>query len=65
MEFSKLNQHIRDTFKKTFIAKKIYIDTLNGHINQRLANLVINKQLSIWDKNNFFHHKSMYPISKA
>lgn len=49
-EFSKLDHHIRETLKKTFMAKKIYIDTLNNHINQCLANFVINEQLPPWDK---------------
>lgn len=44
--FSKLDQHIRGIFKKSIIAKKIYIDILNSHINQHLANLVINEQLA-------------------
>ena len=33
MEFSKLDQHIRNALKKTFLAKKIYIGIPNGYIN--------------------------------
>ncbi len=33
MEFSKLDWYIRGILKKTFMAKKIYIDTPNGYIN--------------------------------
>lgn len=47
------------------MAKKIYMDTLNGHINQCLANFVINKQLLAWDKNDFFDYKLMYPTLKT
>ena len=32
-EFSKLDQNIRQVFKKTFMAKKIYMDRLSGYIN--------------------------------
>ena len=32
--------------------KKIYINKLGAQVNQRLATLIINEQLSIWDKNN-------------
>ena len=47
MELSKLDQYIKGAFKKTFMTKKIYMDRSNGHINQRLANLVIDEQLLI------------------
>lgn len=60
MEFSKLDRHIKGTFKETFMIKKIYMGIPNGYINQRLANLVINEQVLIWDKKNIFHYKSMY-----
>lgn len=43
MEFNKLDLHIRETFKKTFIAKKIYLDKLSCHVNQCLVNLIIDK----------------------
>lgn len=43
MEFSKLDQHIRKAFKKTFMTKEIYIGTSNSYINQRLANIIINE----------------------
>ena len=42
-KFSKLNQHIRDTLKETFMAKGIYMDTPNGYVNHYLANFFINK----------------------
>ena len=64
-ESSKLDQHIRGALKETFMAKGIYMGTPNGHINQRLANLVIDEQLPAWDKNDLLHYKSMYPTSKA
>ena len=64
-EFSKMDRHIRDALKETFMAKGIYMGTPNGHVNQRLANLVIDEQLPTWDKNDFLHYKSMYPTSKA
>ena len=47
------------------MTKKIYISRLGCHVNQRLANLVINKQLLIWDKNNLCKYKKMYPTSKT
>ena len=37
----------------------------SGHVNQRLANLVIDEQLLIWNKNNLYKYKKMYPTSKA
>lgn len=33
MKFSKLDQDIRNALKKTFMAKKIYIGSLNSYIN--------------------------------
>ena len=44
-EFSKLDQHIRQTFKETLMAKGIYIGQPSSHVNQYLVNLIINKQL--------------------
>ena len=64
-EFSKLDQHIRGAFKEIFMAKGIYLGTPNGHINQQLANLVIDEQLPIWDKIELQEYKAMYPTSKA
>ena len=64
-EFSRLDRHIRETLKETFMAKEIYMGTPNGHVNQRLANLVIDEQLPIWDKNDLRKYKKMYPTSKA
>ena len=60
-----MDVHIRNAFKETFMTKKIYISISNGHVNQRLANLVINKSLLTWDKNDLFYYKSIYPTSKA
>lgn len=37
----------------------------SSHVNERLANLVINEQLSTWDKNNFFIYKLIYLILKV
>ena len=64
-EFSRLDQYIRQILKETFMAKRIYMGKPSGHINQRLANLVINEQLPIWDKNNLCKYKKMYQTSKA
>lgn len=33
MKLSKLDQHIKKVFKEIFIAKKIYINISNNHIN--------------------------------
>ncbi len=51
--------------KKLLWPKRIYMGTLNGHVNQRLANLVIDEQLPTWNKNDLFHYKSMYLTLKA
>lgn len=47
------------------MTKRIYMDKLNGNMNQRLVNFINNKQLSTWDKNNFYKHKKRYPILKV
>ncbi len=47
------------------MAKEIYMDIPNGHINQRLANLVIDEQFPTWDKTDLLHYKSIYPTSKV
>lgn len=47
------------------MTKEIYMSKLGDHVNQRLANLVINEQLLIWYKNNLCKYKKMYPTSKA
>ena len=39
--------------------------TPSDHVNQRLANLIINKQLPAWDKKELRMYKKMYPTSKA
>ena len=64
-EFSKLDKYIRQVLKKTFMIKKIYMGRPSDYINQRLANLVINEQLWIWDKNDLHKYKKMYPTSRV
>lgn len=46
------------------MAKEIYMNIVNSHINQRLANFIIDKQLPVWDKIKLLKYKSMYPILK-
>ena len=65
IEFSRLDRNIRRVLKETFMVKRIYMGKPSGHINQRLANLVINEQLPIWDKNNLRTYKKIYLTSKA
>ena len=65
IEFSRLNQNIRQVLKETFMAKRIYMGRPSGHVNQRLANLVIDEQIPIWDKNNLHKYKKIYLISKT
>ena len=64
-EFIKLDQHIRQAFKETLIAKGIYMGQPSSHVNQRLANFIIEKQLPTWDKNDLRNYKTMYLTSKA
>lgn len=64
-EFSKLDHHIREAFRETFIAKEIYMGTPSKHINQRLASFVINEKLLLLDKKDLLLYKKMYPTSKA
>ena len=64
-EFSKLDQHIKGLLKNIFMAKRIYIGKLSGHVNQRLANFVTEEQLPTWDENNLCKYKKIYPTSKA
>ena len=47
------------------MAKEIYMGRPSGHVNQHLANLVINKQLLIWDKNDLRKYKKIYLTSKT
>ena len=47
------------------MVKGINIGRPNDHVNQRLANLVINEQLLIWDQKYFYKYKKIYPISKS
>ena len=46
-EFSRLDKYLRRVFKEIFMIKEIYIGRPGGHVNQRLANLVIDEQLPI------------------
>lgn len=46
-EFSKLNQDIRQTFKKTLMAKEIYMGSSDSYVNQHLANFIIDKQFLV------------------
>ena len=64
-EFSRLDQNIRRILKETLMAKGIYMGRPSGHVNQRLANLVIDEQLPVWDESELLEYKSMYPESKA
>lgn len=47
------------------MTKKIYMGKPNGHVNQHLGNLVSDKQLLVWDKNNPQKYKKIYITSKA
>ena len=47
------------------MAKEIYIGRLSDYINQRLANLVIDEQLPIWDKKDLRKYKKIYITSRA
>ena len=64
-EFSRLDKYIRQILKEILMTKGIYIGRPGGHVNQRLANLVIDEQFPAWDKNNLVDYKAMYPTSKA
>ena len=64
-EFSRLDRHIRGALKEIFMAKGIYMGIPNGHVNQCLANLVIDEQLPTWNKNDLLHYKSKYSTSKV
>lgn len=65
MEFSKLYEHIRPTFKKTLMHKKIYIGQHGRYVNRCLANLIFNKHLLACNKNDFHNYKIIYLTSKA
>ncbi len=64
-EFSKLDRHIRRALKKTLMAKGIYLDKPSGSIKQRLANLIIDDQLLLWDLNDLQDCRKVYPTSKV
>ena len=64
-EFNRLDRHIRSGLKETFMARRIYISIANGHVNQRLANLITDDQLPVWDKTELLEYKSIYPTSKV
>lgn len=55
---------MRKTLKKTLMTKGIYIGKPSGHVNQCLANFVIDKLLLIWDENNLYKYKKIYLTSK-
>ena len=65
IEFSRLDQYIRQVLKETFMTKDIYLGRPGSHVNQRLANLIINEQLPIWDENDLRKYKKIYLMSKA
>ena len=65
LEFSRLDKYIRQVLKESFMTKEIYISRPGGHVNQYLANLVIDEQLPIWDRNDLRKYKTIYPTSKA
>lgn len=48
-----------------FIIKTINMDIFNYHINECLANVIINKQLPIRNKNNLCKLKKMYLMLKV
>lgn len=47
------------------MAKEIYTGIANSHINQRLANLITNDRLPVWDETEFLKYKSIYQTSKT
>ena len=51
-ELSRLDKYIRQVLKEILMTKNIYKGRPGDHINQRLANFVIDEQLLIYDKNN-------------
>ena len=65
IEFSRLDKYIRRVLKESFMTKGIYMGKPGGYVNQRLANLVIDEQLPIWDKNDLRKSKKIYLMSKA
>ena len=65
IKFRKMDWHIKNAFMEMFIAKKIYIDIANIHINQRLAKFITNEQLLFWDQTKLLIYKSMYLTSKV
>lgn len=57
-----LDKYIKQVLIKIFMTKKIYISRPGGHINQYLANLILDEQLLIWNKNNLHKYKTIYLI---
>lgn len=47
------------------MAKKIYLNKFCSYLNQRLANLIINKNILVYKKNSFHKYKKIYPMSKT
>ena len=41
------------------MTKGIYMGRPDGHVNQRLVNLIINEQLLIWDENDLRKYKDV------
>ena len=47
IKFNNLDQHIRETLRENFMAKKIYMGTPSDYVNQHLVSLVIDEKLPI------------------
>lgn len=60
-----MDKYIREVFKETFIIKEIYMGRPSSYLNQHLANLIIDEQFPIWDKNGLLNYKSIYLILKV
>lgn len=63
-EFNRLDKYIRQVFNKNSITKRIYKDRPRKYVNRCLANLIIHKQLLIWDKNDIYKFIKIYLTSK-
>ena len=44
------------------MTKEINIGTANGHVNQRLAKLIIDEQFLVWDETELPKYKSISKI---
>lgn len=47
------------------MVKKIYMNIPSSYVNQHFANLIINEELPVQDKNDLRKFKKMYETSKA